>query len=135
MTFEPVFFERGLTLDTRIEPGLRCMGSPDHLRQVEEILLDNAQKYASSGTVNVQLEKHGRNHCLLRVSTPGEELSAEERESIFRRFYRTDKARSTDGSYGLGLAIARSILEEHGGKIWCESGEGRNTFFVQLPAV
>ena len=135
MTFEPVFFERGLTLDSRIEPGLRCMGSPDHLRQVEEILLDNAQKYASPGTVNVQLEKHGRNHCLLQVSTPGEELSEEERESIFRRFYRTDKARSTDGSYGLGLAIARSILEEHGGKIWCESGEGRNTFLVQLPAL
>ena len=57
----------------------------------------------------------------------------EDLKNIFKRFYRTDKARSRDGSFGLGLAIAESIIKEHNGKIWAESTNGTNTFFVQLP--
>ena len=50
-----------------------------------------------------------------------------------QRFYRMDKARSMNHSYGLGLSIADSIVSKHGGKIWAESADGVNTFFVQLP--
>ena len=54
-------------------------------------------------------------------------------KNIFKRFYRMDKARSMNHSYGLGLSIADSIVSKHGGKIWAESADGVNTFFVQLP--
>ena len=67
------------------------------------------------------------------MSTPGAALTREELSDIFKRFYRADKARAMDDSYGLGLAIAREIVTEHRGRIWAESAEGRNTFFVELP--
>ena len=134
LPFEPVFYEKGLTLDSEIAHDIICSGSEGHLRQVVDILLDNARKYSAPGSVEVRLEPHGRGHCLLSVTTPGEPLTAEECAAIFRRFYRTDKARSADGSYGLGLAIAKSIVEEHKGKIWCEGRNNTNTFFVMLPS-
>lgn len=133
LTMEPVLFERGLALETEIAPDVRVRGSDMALRQVTDILLDNARKYSAPGTVRLTLERQGRNRALFTVFTPGEPLSEEERKAIFRRFYRTDKARSGDGSYGLGLAIAEGIVTAHRGKIWCESGDGGNAFLVSLP--
>ena len=63
----------------------------------------------------------------------GENISLQDLKNIFKRFYRTDKTRSRDGSFGLGLAIAQGIVEEHSGKIWAESTNEKNTFYVQLP--
>ena len=132
LPFEPVFFEKGLMLESRLEPGLRVKGSESHLRQVLDILLDNAAKYAySDGEVAVELKRQG-NHCLLAVSNPGEPISRDDLKNIFKRFYRIDKARAMNQSYGLGLSIAESIVKEHGGRIWAESKEGINTFFVML---
>ncbi len=133
LTMEPVLYERGLELKAEIAPDLRIRGSEAGLRQVAEILLDNARKYSAPGTVRLSLERQGRNRALLTVFTPGEPLSEEEQKAIFRRFYRTDKARSADGGYGLGLAIAEGIVKAHHGKIWCESGDGGNSFLVNLP--
>lgn len=135
LPFEPVFFEKALLLESRIEEGLRVKGSQSHLRQVVDILLDNAAKYSSpGGTTLVTLKRQG-NHCLLTVASPGGTISREDLKNIFKRFYRIDKARTMNHSYGLGLSIADSILKEHGGRIWAESNEGVNTFFVQLNAV
>ena len=90
-------------------------------------------KYSSSpATVHVELRRHGLN-SLLSVSNPGQPLSREEAENIFKRFYRADKARSMNRSYGLGLSIAESIVKEHRGRIWAGSRDGVNTFFVELP--
>ena len=80
----------------------------------------------------MQLRQHG-SHSLLSVSSPGPAISQEDLQNIFKRFYRIDKARGRDGSYGLGLSIAQSIVTEHRGKIWAESANGWNTFYVQLP--
>ena len=80
----------------------------------------------------MKLIRHG-SHCQLSVASPGENISTADLENIFKRFYRVDKARSRDGSYGLGLPIAQSIVQAHKGKIWAQSSEGVNTFFVQLP--
>lgn len=68
------------------------------------------------------------------TTRPGAPLSPEELRDIFKRFYRADRARAMDHSYGLGLSIARSIVARHGGRIWAESREGGNVFFVELPA-
>ena len=133
LPFEPAFFEQGLTLESEIEDGVRVRGVESQLRQVPEILLDNARKYAApGGAVTAALRRSGRN-CIFSVSNPGEPLTDQEREDVFKRFYRSDPARSREGGYGLGLAIARSIVARHGGKIWAESGEGGNTFLVRLP--
>ena len=133
LPFEPLYFEKGLTLSTAVEKNIRVKGSPTHLRQVLGILLDNAMKYsAPEGEVRVKLIRHG-GHCQLSVASPGAEISQQDLENIFKRFYRVDKARSRDGSYGLGLSIARSIVTAHRGKIWAQSEGGMNTFFVQLP--
>ena len=132
LPFEPVYFERGLTLESAIEPNLSINGSPRHLRQVVGILLDNAMKYAQpQGSVWVRLTRQGST-ALLAVSNSGGPLSREECQNIFRRFYRTDRVR-TGGGYGLGLPIARGIVTDHGGKIWAESQDGQVTLRVQLP--
>lgn len=133
LPFEPLYFEKGLCLNSHIENNIRLKGSESHLRQVVEILLDNAMKYAApQASVEVSLTRQGL-HCILAVANPGEPISADDLKNIFKRFYRTDKARSANGSYGLGLAIAERIIEEHKGKIWAESTKGTNTFYVQLP--
>lgn len=135
LPFEPVYFERALTLESLVGEGLCVRGSQSHLRQVVEILLDNAAKYSRpGGNVTVMLTQHGGN-CLLQVANPGEAIEGEQRKQIFERFYRADKARAMNHSYGLGLPIAMSILQEHGGKIWVDSAEGVNTFCVQLPVI
>lgn len=132
LPFEPVYFEKGLNLESLVEESVFLRGSAPHLRQVVDILLDNAAKYATPGTtVRVTLYRHG-NHCRLLVANAGETLSPEELTNIFQRFYRVDKARAMNHSYGLGLPIAQSIVSQHGGKIWAESANGVNTFCVQL---
>ena len=135
LPFEALFFEKGLTLQTDIEPGITVRGSAQHLRQCAEILLDNAVKYSAPGTVCVALKKTGHDKCALSVATPGEPLSPEECKNVFKRFYRADRARAMDHSYGLGLSIAESIVSEHGGKIRCEGKADRNVFTVTLPTV
>ena len=118
----------------RVEENLFVKGSQQHLKQVADILLDNASKYASAdSTVRVILRRQG-SHCLLSVASAGDAISKEDLKNIFKRFYRMDKARSMNHSYGLGLSIADSIVSKHGGKIWAESADGVNTFFVQLSA-
>lgn len=135
LPFEPLFFERGLGLETAAAPGIRVRGSAGHLRQVLEILLDNALKYsAAPGRVTVELRRQGR-HALLAVASPGEAMSKRELSEIFKRFYRADRARQMNESCGLGLPIASGILEEHGGRIWAKSQGGYNIFFAELPAL
>jgi len=133
MSFEPLFFEMGLLLTGEVEEGINLRGSGEQLRQLFGILLDNAMKYSSPRSeVLLQLRRQG-SHALLSVANHGEGLSAEELKNIFKRFYRADKARSMNHSYGLGLPIAEGIVRAHGGRIWAESAGGVNRFNVLLP--
>ena len=131
--FEVLFFEQDLILQSDIEPGICVTGSSQHLRQLIDILLDNAQKYSDKGIVDVQLRKKSKNQCLLTVSNPGTPIPKDELIKIFQRFYRSDTARTSSGSFGLGLSIAKRIAEEHGGQIWADSNETGNRFSVLLP--
>lgn len=133
LSFRLLYEEKALPLRWEIPEGICLSGSENHLYQVMDVLLDNALKYSSpDGEVRVTLANSGRN-CLLSVASPGEAISKEDLKNIFKRFYRGDKARAINGSYGLGLSIAESIVDAHKGKIWAESEKGINTFFVQLP--
>lgn len=132
MVFEPLYFEKGLALESAVEPGITLRGSDAHLQQVMKILLDNAMKYSDPGTVRVEARRQGSG-CQVTVTNPGPAISAGDLKNIFKRFYRVDKARHRDGSYGLGLSIAENIVHEHGGRIWAESAGGFNSFHVYLP--
>ena len=133
LSFQLLYEEKGQTLQSRIPEGLTLQGSQQHLYQVMDILLDNALKYSvPGGHTNAELKRIGHS-CLLTVANTGEPISREDLTNIFKRFYRVDKARSLNGSNGLGLSIAQAIVEAHKGKIWAESDNGYNTFFVQLP--
>ena len=133
LLFEAALFERGLTLQTELEPDITVNGDARQLSQLVEIYLDNARKYAaSSGEISVTLTRCG-GRCRLTVSNPGPEISKADLQNIFKRFYRADEAHTQRGSYGLGLSIARNIILRHRGRIWAESKNGRNTFFVELP--
>lgn len=133
IAFEGVFAEKGLTLQSTAEPDLFVRGSEAALRQVIEILLDNAQKYAFPGTcAALELSRSGPGRCRLRVINRGPEIPEREQEKIFQRFYRVDRVRARDGSFGLGLSIAQNIVTRHKGRIWAESRDGVNTFTVEL---
>ena len=134
LPFEPVLFEAGHTLTARVEDGIRVRGNAAQLRQVVEILLDNACKYAQpGGWVLLTLARQGGRHCVLSVADPGAPLTPQECRDIFKRFYRVDHARAMNHSYGLGLAIAARIAEAHRGRIWAESTGGINTFYFTIP--
>lgn len=133
LPFEPVYFENGKNLYYRLDKDINLWGSADYLKQTVDILLDNANKYSFENTaIRVELIKKEK-HCVLSVKSEGEHISKENLKNIFKRFYRVDEARTDGESYGLGLSIAESIVKEHKGKIWAESKENDNIFFVQIP--
>lgn len=135
LLFEPLFFEKGIDLSVETEDDVQIYGNKEKLKQVLTVLLDNALKYYDPAYgVNVKL-KIQQNQCVFSISGKGETLSKEDCKKIFKRFYRVDKARSDDQSYGLGLSIAESIVNEHNGRIWAESDDGYNKFFVSLPCM
>ena len=134
LPFEAVYFEAGKILESRIEPNIHLTGNSQHLRQLMEILLDNGCKYSAAGTsVLLKLQRQQGHRVQLSVSSFGPTLTEKQCDDIFKRFYRLDAARKMNHSYGLGLAIAQSIVEAHRGRIWCESKNGKNTFYVNLP--
>ena len=133
LPFEPMFFEKGLVLQSNVQPDITMNGSDRYLSQVVQILLDNAVKYSAPGIVDLQLQRYGRSQAILTVSNPGNPIKPEDQERIFDRFYRLDEARTGSGSFGLGLAIAKSMVTEHGGTIWVESNKTGNCFCVLLP--
>lgn len=134
LLFEALVFEGQKELQYQIEENLSVLGSGDRLKQLTEILLDNAMKYSpEQGCIWVKLERNSAKTLRLMVANTGDTMTPEQCRRIFERFYRTDPARQNNGGYGLGLSIASSIVTEIGGKIWCESRNGINSFFVQLP--
>ncbi|MEK3838991.1 MULTISPECIES: sensor histidine kinase [unclassified Paenibacillus] len=135
LTMEAVLFEKNISFDYDIQPELTVPGNPEQIKQVVMILLDNAVKYTNpKGAVHISLHKQNSD-VLLSVSNTGEGIAAEHLARIFDRFYRTDTSRARkQGGYGLGLAIARSIVDQHQGRIYVKSVVGASTtFYVQLP--
>lgn len=133
LSFDPVAFERELTLESRIDPNVSVAGSGEELRRLCAILLDNACKYCGAGGM-VTLTLTAGDKAVLTVHNTGEPIPAQALPHLFERFYRADAARGRDsGGYGLGLAIAAAIAEEHRGTITARSGPEGTAFTVTLP--
>ncbi len=133
LPFESVAFERQIKLSEQIEEEITITGDSTKLGQLTAILVDNAINHtAPNGQITVTL-KRLRDKRVLTVANIGKEIPLQERELIFERFYRADKARVRgNGNYGLGLAIAKSIVENHNGRISVACRNHWTTFKVVL---
>ena len=135
LQFDAVAFERGCTISADVAEGLHVSGDPEQLERLVKTLVDNACKYAREGTeVSVVLRRQGQ-QAELGVTNQGTPIDAADLPHVFDRFWRSDRARArSTGGYGLGLAIAKGIVESHGGKISVTSDETAGTrFCVRLP--
>jgi signal transduction histidine kinase len=119
-------------------------GDPQHLRQIMDNLLDNAVRYTpAQGRITIwaaqadlQDRQDGRQkYVVVSVRDTGVGIPAEEQERIFEKFYRADNPLTVEaGGTGVGLAIVRSLVEAHGGRVWVESEPGAgSTFSFTVP--
>ncbi len=133
--FYPAFAEKELTCHTDIAPHLAVRGNPDKLARVFDNVLRNAVSYSAvGGTVDIEAALTGE-RVVIAIRNEGLEIPEQELTNIFQKFYRLDQARSSrTGGAGLGLAIAREIVERHGGTIRAESDGRRTSFVIDLPA-
>jgi signal transduction histidine kinase len=124
----------GVNVDISGVSAGRVSGDPDHLAQVVRNLLDNAERHAAT-SIWVELSTSGPTVELI-VADDGDGIPVEDRERVFERFTRLDAARARqDGGAGLGLAIARAVVESHGGRIEVlDSGNGTR-IAVRLPSL
>ncbi len=133
LRFEPVAFEAGRELRYDVEPGILLSGDAPQLTQLLGILLDNAIKYAPAGSAASLTLRRQDKQAILQLINGGDPIPPEHLPHLFERFYRADESRSDHGSFGLGLAIAKAITEEHGGTIRAESDSRGTMFTVSLP--
>ncbi|MEE3428877.1 MAG: ATP-binding protein [Ruminococcus sp.] len=134
LPFESVAYDKGIIINyDEVESGVIVKGNRASLGQLVSILVDNAIEHSTdSGEVVVKLS-NVRGKAQLSVSNKGENIPEEKRELIFERFYRIDESRTEKKDhYGLGLAIAKSITESHGGEISVKSENGLITFTVKF---
>ena len=114
---------RHVTLAAEVEDDVTARFAPEKVERVLMNLLTNALRHTpTDGVVAVRVEPHA-GEVRVAVEDTGEGLDAEAQERMFERFWRGDQSRSSRGA-GLGLAIARGLVEAHGGRIWAEDREG-----------
>jgi two-component system phosphate regulon sensor histidine kinase PhoR len=125
---------RGVALSAEVDEEIEAELAPDKFERVLFNLVTNALRHTpSDGSVAVRVERRA-DDLLLRVEDSGEGLAAEAPARMFERFWRADRARSGSGA-GLGLAIARGLVEAHGGRIWAENRpQGGACVSFTLPA-
>lgn len=133
LTFESLIFEEGLKLDYQIDENILFSCDVSQMKQLVSILIDNGIKHCDKdGLIKVKLHKE-KGNIVLEVTNQGKEIPKEEREKIFERFYRGDVSRNRNNNrYGLGLAIAKNIVNIHKGKIFVDCKDGFTTFKVIL---
>lgn len=132
--FNPLLESKNLSWKTDIQAGVELVCDPDKLERVMDNLLRNAVNYSYvGGDIWLSLKKSG-NEALIFVKNKGKTIPEEKLRRLFEQFYRIDSSRSTNtGGAGLGLAIAREIVELHGGSIEAQSSAETILFSVSLP--
>jgi signal transduction histidine kinase len=137
LPFESIAFEQDKTLAADIMPAMYINGDESRLKHLVGILLENAFKYSDEkGTISVKVEKAERK-VILSVTNTGSYIPQDQLDHIFERFFRVDKSRVREqGGYGLGLAIAESIVNMHNAQILVQSTqEAGTTFSVAFSSV
>ena len=129
--FEPAAMARNLILRADIAPGVEIYGNEESLREVLSILLDNAVKYTPEGGV-IRLSLTGGRKPVLEVANICRGLTAEDVDRLFDRFYRGADARAAQEGHGLGLSIARALMESQGGSIRARMENGDIVFVVEI---
>ena len=129
---EPLATTKSLRLVADVAPGLAIRCDHDRVIQLFSNLVGNAVKFTpDGGTITVHAAADGE-VVRFSVTDTGPGISADELPHVFDRYYQAQR-KNRDG-IGLGLSIARGIVEAHGGRIWVESEEGKgSTFFFTLP--
>ena len=131
LTFESLFYDNKIKLKYNIEPDIKLLCNEDLITELMSILIDNAIKHCSDkGKINVNLTKKNK-QITLEVINTGLPIKKEDEEKIFERFYKVDTSRNRNSNnYGLGLAIAKNIVEKHNGTISAHSSDGYTTFKI-----
>lgn len=137
LSFEARCFEKNVSLDDVIEPGVKTLCIKQNVEKLYGIMMDNAFKYTpEGGKISVTLKADKKN-ALIEFTNYGVGIAKEHLTKIFDRFYRVDNARTqgTQGnSFGLGLSLAKTIVLDHEGTIKCDSdGSTFVRFSIELP--
>ncbi len=131
LTFEAVAFENNVNINTNIKDNVIFRCNKDEIERLIGVILDNAIKHSyKNSTIKVNLFKD-KNSINLDIINSGDPIKPGDEIRIFERFYRADKSRSRkENRYGLGLAIAKTIVDKHGGIIKAFSKNGKTTFKI-----
>lgn len=131
LSMKAAYLNKEIRLSENIEEEVFLESDEEGIKQVITILMDNAIKYTNqNGEIKIRLVKENGKIVFL-IKNTGKSVSDSEKQRIFDRFYRSDQARSHDnGSYGLGLSIAKTILDGVGGEIQVQSIEEKWTVFI-----
>lgn len=131
LTFESLFYDNDIELKYNIEPNIQLLCNEDLIVELISILIDNAITHCKDkGKVILNLFKNNK-QIILEIKNTGSTIKKEEENKIFERFYKSDESRNRNSNnYGLGLAIAKEIVEKHNGQISAHSSNGYTTFKV-----
>lgn len=125
---------KNLRCEVDVEENLMIMGDPDKLIRVFDNILRNAIAYCYDSSTILITARRKKGNIEIIFSNEGKKIPGSMLQTIFEKFYRVDESRSSEtGGAGLGLAIAKEIVEAHGGKIRAKSDDFRTQFIVNLP--
>lgn len=128
--------KKKLKLEFQLAENAKAYGDKQTLHQVIQNLVDNAIKYTDKGFVRIEIEEKGKNK-IIKVSDSGRGMSKEILGVAFDKFTREAKVHQIISGTGLGLFIAKNIIDDHGGRIWAESeGEGKGSqFYISIKSL
>jgi len=132
LTYESVAYEAGKPLQYELDEDAHVLGDYDKLRRLVSILLDNAIKYGADAAPIALTLRKGEKQAVLTVSNTGNPIPPEHLPHLFERFYRADESRGETSGFGLGLAIAKSIANEHKASLRAESDTASTRFIFTI---
>lgn len=132
--FESMAYEKQVSIKSNIDENVTMIGNKEDIEHIISTLTDNAIKHTEANNEIVVSLKKEKNDIVIEVKNKGEKIPEEEQEKIFERFYRVDKSRNRkEKRYGLGLSIAKSVVEKYNGKIEVNCKDGFTSFRVTIP--
>ena len=135
LPFDAIAYEAGIKIESNIKDDIYVLGYETELKKLISILLDNAIKHNDGGdTIFINLFLNHK-YATISVENSAKTLTEEEISHLFERFYRADEARTDGTHYGLGLAIAKAVVDNHKGKIRVESNNNKVKFIVEIPSI